>query len=157
MWFQMNLNEREEREIPRENEDEMKSPIRMNMGGGEINEYPSNTLFNRFIVYQSINQSNETFGWSNSTSFRITNIVSFSSSSCRNDSSFYIQFQSISLHHFQESHPNIPLREEDSMKWFDVQQEDDTLIEHRTQILESLLQPKQSVLHKRNHFEIPSH
>ena len=58
----MNLKEREEREIPRENEDEMKSPIRMNMGGGEINEYPSNTLFNRFIVYQSINQSNETFG-----------------------------------------------------------------------------------------------
>ena len=56
-----------------------------------------------------------------------------------------------------ESHPNIPLREEDSMKWFDVQQEDDTLIEHRTQILESLLQPKQSFLHKRNHFEIPSH
>lgn len=86
----------------------MKSPIRMKIGEGEIDEYPSNTLFNRFNVYPSFNSIIQTIGWSNSTPFRITNIVSFSSSSCRNDASFYIQSHSIhyitSRNHIQIIH-----------------------------------------------------
>lgn len=59
------------------------------------------------------------------------------------------------LHHFHGACLNTPLHEVDWEKWFYALQEDDTLIEHKTQSLASLLQSTQSFLHRRNHSETP--